>query len=393
NELNQEIDALLPKVKLRKKAKRTQSEGIVLANTNAQAADVNNENTNINDNKSSAGAATSTNVNVQVTETQATNVEATPLTESRLDRLKKNRLEMERSTEEKIVEKLEADRIEREKKRAAKTESLTFEEQQALKDAEKSVEINQYQSKDTTTITPIQAQDSVVVVPQKSQTVEVAPVKVESTIQEDFSKVEVKKEEPGVTRWFVGGNAGLSDYSAQNVKGVYAAGVTFGVELPERIIIEGGILFSSYDVVAQPTGYYINGVQDIYYRTIQLEQRNYTVGAKYQFTKTRVRPVAGVLVSYTTRTFEDALIQRPSSQGYDAGLTLGADIAISDNFSLGADLRYFMNLSSRREQSSYSNGWGYGYTTGYGPYPGVQDGKAVDEINYYVLGINGVIRF
>ncbi|MEQ1875465.1 MAG: outer membrane beta-barrel protein [Bdellovibrionia bacterium] len=387
NELNQEIDLLLPKVKLRKKTKRDRrAEGVVLVNTAASdsAAGSNSSsggNTNLNNSESAATAGNSTNVNVQVTEAPPSTVEASPLNESRLDRLKRKRLEQERANEEKLVERIENDRIEREHKRAAKTETLTFEDK-ALKEAEQSIEVNQVQTKETTIVAPVQIAE-----PQPIRSSETVSVKPVASIEEDFSKIE-KKQPDEPTRWYVGGNAGLADYSAQNVKGIYAAGLTFGVVLPERIIVEAGILFSSFDIVAQPTGYY----GDVWARTIQMDQRNYTLGAKYQFTRTRIRPTAGVLVSYTTREFEDPIIKRPSSQGYDAGLSVGADIALNEQFAIGADLRYFMNLSSRRDNSSTVPS-GYGYQYGYGSYPGVDGGKFVDEINYFVLGINASIRF
>jgi hypothetical protein len=393
-ELNEEINALLPKVKLRKRSKRARSAGIILANTQAtdtasSAGNLNsNTNTNLNnaESTSSAAAGASTNVSVQVTETPAQTVEATPLSESKLDRLKKNRLEMERSTEEKIVEKLESDRIAREQKRSKKTEDLTFEDEvkKVEVESDKNVEITQIQTKDTTTITPIQAQDSVVVVPAAKS--EPAPVKIESSIEEDFTRIEKKEE--GHTRWFIGGNGGYADYAAQNVKGVYAAGFILGIELPERLIVEGGMLFSSYDVIAAPSGMF----GDFNARQIQMEQRNYTLGVKYQLSKTRIRPIVGALVSYTTRTFQDPFFSRPGSTGFDVAGVVGADINISDSFSLGADLRYFMNISSRRDQPNV-NPSGYGYAYGYAAYPGVQNGSYVDEINYYVISINGTFRF
>jgi hypothetical protein len=393
NELNQEIDLLLPKVKLRKKTKRDhRSAGVVTVAAQSDSAAGSNANNggnatggnttlNNSNSESAATAGNSTNVNVQVTETQAQTVEASPLNESRLDRLKRKRLEQERANEEKLVERIESDRIEREHKRAAKTETLTFEDQ-ALKEAEKSIEVNQVSTKETTVVAPVQVVEEKQV--KSSETVVVKPV---AAIEEDFSKIE-KKQPDEPTRWFVSGNAGLADYAAQNVKGIYAAGISFGVVLPERIVVEGGILFSSFDVVAQPTGYF----GDVYARTIQMDQRNYTLGAKYQFTRTRIRPTAGVLVSYTTREFQDSWVKRPGSQGFDAGLSAGADIALNEQFSIGADLRYMMNLSSRRDNSNTTPS-GYGYNYGYGPYPGVQGGNFIDEINYYVLGINAQIRF
>lgn len=386
NELNQEIDLLLPKVKLRKKTKRDyRSAGIVKASAQSDSAAGSNSNsggnTTLNNSESAATAGNSTNVNVQVTEAPASTVEATPLNESRLDRLKRKRLEQERANEEKLVERIETDRMEREHKRSAKTDTLTFEDK-ALIEAEKSIEVNQVSTKETTVVAPVQVVEEKSV--KSSEAVVVKPV---ASIEEDFSKIEkAQPEEP--TRWFIGGNAGLADYSAQNVKGIYSAGLTFGVVLPERIVVEGGVLFSSFDVVAAPTGYF----GDVYARTIQMDQRNYTLGAKYQFTRTRIRPNAGVLVSYTTREFQDNWVKRPGSQGFDAGLSAGADIMLNDQFAIGADLRYMMNLSSRRDNNNTQPS-GYGYNYGYGPYPGVQGGKFIDEINYFVLGINASIRF
>jgi len=387
-ELNQEIDLLLPKVRLHKKA-RAKTQGIVLADNLAPSATavapsapavaapsttVQSTNTNGNANENTATAGTSTNVNVQVTDTPAQTVEATPLKESKLEKLRKNRQDMERSTEEKLVEKLESDRIAREQKRSDKTEAISFdEEKKAEAEMNKMVDIKQTQVKETTTVTAIQAQDAVIV----------PAAKPEPKIEAKIEKVEEQREER--QQWYVGANAGMGDYAAQNVKGIYAAGLLVGVALPERIMIEGGLLFSNYDVTTVPQP------NDPYSRVLRMEQRNYTLGVKYQFLNSRVRPTVGALLGYTTRSFIDPLFSRPNSQSYDAGLSVGADVIVSNNFSIGANVQYFMNLSSRIDQPPGS--LAYPYNGGYAPYPCVAGGTNIDQINYYILSVSGVLRF
>lgn len=72
-----------------------------------------------------------------------------------------------------------------------------------------------------------------------------APVQViesSSSISSDSIKEEIKSEEK--PRFYVGGLGGFADYPGyKNIQGKYAAGFNLGIQFPERLIVEGSIIY------------------------------------------------------------------------------------------------------------------------------------------------------
>ena len=60
-------------------------------------------------------------------------------------------------------------------------------------------------------------------------------------------------------------------------------------------------------------------------------------------------------MSYTHRSYEDVVVYGPSNTGttssnaFDAGFKLGAEVRASRKITIGADIRYLFNLSYRTE--------------------------------------------
>ncbi|MGE3974521.1 MAG: hypothetical protein AB7F59_08355 [Bdellovibrionales bacterium] len=367
NELSQEIDGLYPKAALRKKAAKdvVAQQELDLENTKST--------TIINNNYAPKK-------DVMVEEQPETLVEAAPLSESRVGKVKKARNDFEKSTEDTLVEKLEQDRIDAEKERAKRAEEL-FTKKEELK-----VE----PVKEEPVVQPIIVQPA-------------APVATVVAV-DDAEKTKPKEER---TRYYISGVGGVGDYtSAKNVKGIYAAGVAFGMVLPENIVIEASAVFSSYDVTETRYDYYSN----VYYPSdVQMDQQNFSIAGKYRFLDGRVKPLVGALVSYTHRTFQNKYSNpyaspygngygypyaaqnsnqnstRPDSWAIDGGLLVGADVKVSEAFFMGADVRYIMNLSYRRDKDPRDLNYYGVYSNGYG--------TPIEELNYYIFTINGGFSF
>ncbi len=323
-------------------------------------------------------AAQSTTVQVQ-TQTESlptTYVEATPLVESRAEQLRKQREAAEMNTEMMIVEQLEQDRINAERTRAQKLFGDKLQDDSATQQQ------------------PVQ---QIVIAPTPTPVPEIMPVVYESplkddTVQQDISDLKSMVQELKTTpeaeedssynngKFTLSVNAGIAEYDASNIKSIYALGFTAGMELNDGFIVEAGYTNSSYD---------INSIVDG--RLIEMNQNNISGAIKYRILNGRISPIVGGVVSYNYRKYQDkyygSYSGEVSSQAIDLGLYGGAAVAVTENFSVGLDLTYMFNLSNRVENDNYNN---FGYANGMQDYLG---GKAVEEINYYLLGISATLKF
>jgi hypothetical protein len=300
-------------------------------------------------------------VNVQSSapvSTPVTVVEDSPLRESRADGIRRQRMEIETETEQKIVEKLESERIRAERERS---EKLSKALDGKMEESERPV----------VQAAPIQ--------PQVVYVREPAPV-VEATTKA------VPEKETSKNRFQISGMGGIGDYpSLSNVKGIYSAGVTAGMQFDDHFIVEGGWLFSSFDV--QPIDPYNPYANSAYYPVIKsMDQSNFFGGVKYLLLDGKVRPNFGGLLGYTRRVYKDRQYYYPgpeiTSNAFDAGLSSGLDVNLSDNFSIGMDLRYLFNLSYRvngAPQTSIIN-------------PS-QFNRPVEEYSYYLVTIGARFTF
>ncbi len=301
-----------------------------------------------------------------------TMIEATPLTESRAEQIRKARQDAELQTEQKIVEKLEVSRMEDERKRA----SLLFGDK--LNHQEQAAPAPVVQA------TPVPVQPIIVQAPA-------APKEDTRDIVREEIRAAMKVEEetplaPLETRYF-GALAGIGDYpDVRNVRGNYSLGAQFGTVYDSSMIVEGTFMMSNYSV--DQVAYYNYGTVA---GTVDMNQYSGALAAKYQFLSGLIRPVLGGIAQYSYRTF--AWSQNgysyysnndtASSHAIDLGVNAGVDIAFSPKFSLGFDMRYMWNMSSRVNSSNNSNYW----------MPGYQVGTPVEKLQYYVMSLVGRVTF
>lgn len=304
----------------------------------------------------------------QIYKQPTTYVQETPLTESRADQMRKNRQGLEAETETKIVEKLESSRIEDEKKRADRLFGDKFESPEEKKNSK--VELYEEETPATVVIAPA------TLAPPTEEPLDREFVR--SEIHAAVSDLNPKK--PESTSYF-SGTVGIGQYpDASNVRGQYALGFAFGNRFKERFLAELGFLYSNY-TIERGTGI-INPYTGAYYPTItEMNQYAGNAALKYQFFSGTIKPSVGALLAYTYRTFADtqykATSETASSHAIDWGTSLGLDLELAPDYSIGADFKYMFNLSSRVDsgvQSSFSRQF--------------QQTKPIEQFNYYVMGIN-----
>ncbi len=322
-------------------------------------------------------------------------IEASPLTESRADRIRKARQDVEVQTEQKIVEKLELSRIEDERRRSEILFGDRFNQLNNTQQPAAPIVVA------TPTPAPVVVAPVVVATPTPMPVQEVAPVVVAPVAKEDrLSKEDVRnevsaaledfnKEKKPQDKWTMGALLGVGDYpSASNVKGNYAVGFTAGKKFQDRIIVEGSFLYSTYSVEQAYGGGYYQG--QYYPRITAMDQYSAGMTAKYQLWQAALRPVVGATMAYTYRAYTDTQFavnnSDSNSQALDVGAVVGADLDVSETFSLGLDIRYMTNLtnktSSNFQNSMYQN----------------QNGAFVkqtpiEQINYVTVGLVGRTTF
>jgi len=333
---------------------------------------------------------------IQAQKQPTTIIEASPLTESRADRIRKARQDVEVQTEQKIVEKLELSRIEDERRRGEVLFGDRF-SQMSNVNTPPPAPVPVYVAPAPAPV--VVAPPPVAVVPAPIQEVAAPMPSREEKLDKETVRAEIsaaladfkEKEEKPKDRSYMSALLGVADYpDAKNLKGQYAAGFSFGKTFANQMQIEGSLIYSSYQVEQvcsyyKPCGGYVYGQ---YYPTItQMDQYQASLASKYQIFSGMLRPVIGAAMSYTYRSFTDSQFARynsdATSQALDIGFVTGADIVISDSFTLGLDYRYYMNVTSQNS-SQFQKSF---------VFPNGVSGKAVEKLNYYTLGIVGRTSF
>lgn len=297
-------------------------------------------------------------------------IEASPLSDSKADMIRKNRQDEEMRTETRIVEKLEQSRMEDEKKRASvlfgdKFDKLQNNEQQVQPAA------------------PVQQQPAqpVYIEPKETLSRDAVREEVRAALKEDETAVTAPVE----SRYFAG-IAGIGEYpDVKNVKGNYSLGAAFGTRYDEYLLVEGSFLMSNYAVDLKNNSYVhsYGTVIDSY----EVNQYQGAIAAKYQLLGGMIRPVLGGLIAYSyrkftlTNGFSGAQNQDTGySHAVDLGVVTGVDVEFSQRFSLGLDLKYMFNMSSR-VTAEYANS-SYGYM-----------GTPIEKLQYYIAGISARVNF
>ncbi len=314
----------------------------------------------------------------QAVQTQPTTlIEASPLTDSRADLIRKNRQDEEMRTESRIVEKLEQSRMEDEKKRASVLFGDKFETMQSTQHSV--VQPAAVQAPAPAVVQPVYIETKTRYEPKEELTRDAVREEVRAALSDDETAVSAAVE----TKYFAG-MAGIGEYpDVNNVKGNYTLGAAFGTRY-DYFLVEGAFLMSNYSVDMNNTFGYLPGG----YRTDNYEVNQYQgiIAAKYQLLGGIVRPVLGGLIAYSYRNFTltngytNGSQDTGNSHAIDLGITTGVDLELSPKFSLGVDLKYMFNMSSR-VTSNYANS---AYT---------RIGTPIEKLQYYIMGIAARVNF
>lgn len=302
-------------------------------------------------------------------------IEASPLSDSKADMIRKNRQDEEMRTETRIVEKLEQSRMEDEKKRAAVLFGDKFDKLQNNQEPQQQPQVQP--------AAPVQQPvQPVYIEPKEALSRDAVREEVRAALKEDETAVTAPVE----SRYFAG-IAGIGEYpDVKNVKGNYSLGAAFGTRYDEYLLVEGSFLMSNYTVDLMNYGYspYVAVARMDSY---EVNQYQGAIAAKYQLLGGMIRPVLGGLIAYSYRKFtltngySGAQNQDTGySHAVDLGVDAGVDIEFSQRFSLGIDIKYMFNMSSR-VTAEYANS-SYGYV-----------GTPIEKLQYYIAGVSARVNF
>jgi len=309
----------------------------------------------------------------QVQKQPTTVVEASPLSDSRADAIRKNRQEEEMRTESRIVEKLEQSRMEDEKRRASVLFGDKFD---SLQNGSQQPAQSQAQPQPVQVAPSSQVQPQPIIIEQKeSLSRDVVREEIRAALEDQETAVT-----PMLEQKYFSAIAGISQVpDLQSIKGNYSLGAAFGTRF-DYFMIEGGFVYSNYSILgARYVGY--NNL--VYAADFEMNQYQGYMAAKYQLLGGMVRPVIGGLAAYSYRSYNSttATVYGASgtefgkSHAIDLGIVAGVDFEFTEKMSLGVDMKYLFNMSSRIDGSTVS-------------------GSAIPEKQqYYITGLSARVNF
>lgn len=274
-------------------------------------------------------------------------VEASPLSDSRADHIRKNRQDEEMRTESRIVEKLEQSRMEDEKKRAAVLFGDKFENlQNAQAPAAQPVQMAQPVIAPSTQAAPAVIQQN-------------EPLTRDAIREEMHAALDENEQAitPVLEQKYFAGIAGIANYpDIKAIEGNYSLGAAFGTRF-DYFMIEGSFVFSNYSILGAS---YLSQNNYIYLADFEMNQYQGMLAAKYQLLGGFVRPVLGGLASYSYRNYASTTpttygasgTEFGTSHAIDLGVIAGVDLEFSEKMSIGVDMKYMFNMSSRIDGAS-----------------------------------------
>ncbi len=312
-------------------------------------------------------------------------VQEAPVKVSASETIRKERQGAEAATEDGIVQTLEKARLDDEVRRREKFNSA----------------LNPASPAPAVVAAPVIEQEVVEIALQKPSKRKKVVIEDETSKEE---KVDVKSEvraalaeqyaaPANIAQYYISGLVGTANYSTANIRSKLSSGFSLGMVTPERFVVEGSFIYgqSEIDNIA---GYTADGL------TYDFSQYNFSAALKYQLLPGKLRPTVGALASYTRRSYSVASggynsynsgANGPdlgSTDAFDAGLEAGLDIALSSNFSIGADLRYLWNIASKTSNDK-------GYRTATYNNQRVTNGgiPVVEDLAYYIASMSAKFTF
>lgn len=314
-------------------------------------------------------------VRFQPQQQPTTYVEANPITDSKAERIRKLRQKAEINTEEKIVEKLEVSRLKDEKRRAQKLfgNRLDHEEHQAVHP-----QPHPHPQQQVVKVVPVEdktsKQDR-----EDLRTEIIDAVREEINVSKEQELIDTAETKTTEDVYFATASFGFAEYSGISVPSDNSFGFGFGMVTAEGAFFEGGYSYSKFDLPD--------------YRLRELEQHNFSTSLGFMFfNEARIRPNIGVLGSYTLRKYSGRNYgygysynnnDKDDSNSFDLGFTGGVDFEVTDNFLIGVNMKYYVNVYSQ-EDTCYDYNCSYNNSH-------IKD--SIESSDYYVFGVLSRFRF
>ena len=295
--------------------------------------------------------------------------------------IKNSRKNLEYRTDEKVIEKLEWSRIEDEKDRADRLFGNRLDKKYN----------DDYQKDDYSKNDDYQKPPVVVV--EK-------PVYAEPKVEVPYAYKEEVKTETSYALWdqqsYIAPMLGSMSSSAGHVTSDLATGIAFGTHFSSNFSVEASFIYSDITMDGN-----VNELIDgkTYEGFKSGEQYSFGMGVAYHFSQMgRITPKVSGLLAYTYRDMDQTRSYQASatSTAVDAGVGVGADLQVSKNFSIGAELRWMSNLSYDRDNSELdAAARRYGRNNSR-DYRGRSAGGTVspfEEASYQMFLVNGRFNF
>lgn len=290
--------------------------------------------------------------------------------------IKNSRKSLEYRTDEKVIEKLEWSRIEDEKDRA---DRLFGHYSNKKYDDDYKKEDGDYEQKEEYSKPPV-------VVVEK-------PVYTEPKTEVPYAYKDEVKTETSYALWdqqsYIAPLLGSMNSGAGHVSSDLATGIAFGTHFSSNFSVEATFLYS--DITMDGT---VNEEIDgkVYEGFKSGEQYSFGMGVAYHFTQWgKLTPKVSGLLAYTYRDMDQTRSYQASatSTAVDAGLGIGADLQVSKNFSIGAELRWMNNLSYDRDNSELDAA----YASSVRRTRASSSVTAFEEASYQMFLVNGRFNF
>lgn len=192
--------------------------------------------------------------------------------------------------------------------------------------------------------------------------------------------------------YYIGGLAGMVNYSSQNVQSRAGAGLVLGGDISDHFSLEAFFIYSRH--LIDEMSYY--WTYDVYQ---EVDQYNVGATGKFSFFKNKaITPYLGGTLSVTIRDYTELGVMRALnninisvqnlnrdglSTTLDGGVSAGIDINFPNNFSVGFDWKYMLNIYQQQNDFNFGQ-----YANN-----GLNFGRPMERARYNILSVTGKVRF
>lgn len=283
-----------------------------------------------------------------------------------VDSIRRGRKSLERQTDIRALEVIEKDRVRAEQRRLGKIQG-------SLVDNDEETGVSSSRSK----------------VDRKALKEEIkSELSQEMALYSTVSDADLEQRDRNDRVQFL---VGVGDYSdVRNVRGNYVVGVQYSIQTRPSWLADFGFHFAEFDVEQRDGGWVLEpGFGWVLYpRITKMNQYQFSVGGRFSPLQGVFRPYAGGLAAYTFRTFSDVQFALPNndaqSHAFDLGLVAGIDFELTQDFSLGFNSRFMVNITHRANNSGLQRRFSQSV---------YRSDRPIESVNYTIMGITGEFRF